>query len=130
MRWDFWVGSPDGRPTMFVKHLLCHFGCHLDFHKFVKADDEECFHTHPAYAIRIVLWGGYIEQMEDRSFFMWLPGMIGLVRPSLSHRIDGLLNGYVSYSLWIRFWKIAPISLRGSGWPRDIIPYGDAKLEP
>lgn len=115
MIWDEWIGTPDGRPTMWVKHLFCRWGCHIDLHKFVARDDEACFHTHPAYAVRVILWGGYREEREDRTWKLWLPGMFGLIRPTLSHRI-GELMGRRSYSLWIRFRKVAEIRLRGDGW--------------
>ncbi len=47
---------------------------------------------------------------------MWRAGMIGLVKPTCSHRIAGLRNGRVSYSLWVRFRKVAPVFMRGDGW--------------
>lgn len=116
MQWDDWRGSMDGRPTLWVKHLLKRAGRLIDIHKMVAIDDPDCFHTHPAYAIRIILRGGYVEEIEGGAHRMWLPGMIGFVRPSLSHRIAGLRNGRVSYSLWIRFRKQARVELRGNGW--------------
>jgi hypothetical protein len=76
----------------------------------------DCFHTHPAYAIRIILWGGYIEELEGGKHRMWLPGMMGLVKPTCSHRIAGLRNGRFSISLWIRFRRCAAVRLRGDGW--------------
>lgn len=122
MEWDEWIGSLDGRPTMWVKHLFCHFGCHIDLHKMVKADDPDCFHTHPAYAVRIILRGGYAEEVEGQKWWNdWLPGMVGIVRPSLCHRVAGLQHDE-SYSIWIRFRKIAPIELRGEGWKQQQPP--------
>ena len=116
MKWDEWRGSMDGRPTLWVKHLLCRAGRHVDVHKMVSMDDADCFHSHPAYAIRVILWGGYVEQLSDGRWRTWLPGMIGIVKPSTCHRIGGLRNGRVSYSLWIRLRKIASVELRGEGW--------------
>lgn len=110
----------DGRPTLWVRRFIyVPKRFHLDLHKMVGKDDPNCFHTHPAYAIRIVLWGGYIEEMENGRHRTWLPGMIGIVPPSLSHRIVGLRNGHTSYSLWIRFRKRASVLLRGDGWARQ-----------
>lgn len=114
-----WRGSMDGRPTLYVKRLLSVFGCRIDLHKMVDMDDSGCFHTHPAYAIRIVLRGGYVEELENGTHKVWRPGMIGLVRPTYSHRIDRLRNGRFSFSLWIRFRKCAPVHLRGDGWSRQ-----------
>lgn len=121
--WDEWRGSLDGRPTFWLKRLLKFFGCRVDLHKFIGADDQGCFHSHPAYAIRIVLWGGYVEEeMTDdyggHAFHTWKPGMVGLIRPQFVHRIAFLLNGN-SYSLWLRGPIIAPIKLLGDGWPAD-----------
>lgn len=119
IRWDKWIGSIDGRPTLWVKHIFCGRGRHVDLHKIVAVDDPDCFHTHPAYAVRLILWGGYVEELEGGARKTWRPGMIGLVKPTCSHRIAELRNGRVSHSLWIRFRKCAPIILRGEGWRRQ-----------
>jgi hypothetical protein len=119
MQWDEWRGSMDGRPTLWVKRLRHWRGRVIDVHKMIAKDDPDCFHTHPAYAIRFILWGGYVEETEDGRHRMWRPGMVGLVSPALSHRVAGLRNGRFSYSLWIRFKKSAPVHLRGDGWQRQ-----------
>ncbi len=116
MKYDEWRGSLDGRPVLWIRHLLCGRGFHVDIHKMVLADDADCFHTHPALAIRLVLWGGYVEQMEDGRWQLWFPFRFGFVHPALSHRIAGLRNGKASWSLWIRFRKVAKVELRGDGW--------------
>lgn len=69
-----------------------------------------------ARAVRIVLAGGYVEEIETGHRRVWRPAMVGIVRPSLSHRIASLINSRVSYSLWVRAPKTAPIALRGDGW--------------
>lgn len=124
MHWDEWRGSMDSRPIFWVKHLLCGRGFHIDLHKMVAKDDPDCFHTHPASAVRVILWGGYVEELEDGRHRMWRPGMIGLVRTSCSHRIAGFRNGRVSYSLWIRFRKRAKVELHGAGWAKQKQTYG------
>lgn len=129
MRWDEWRGSMDGRPTLWIRHLLCGRGYHVDLHRMVGADDPACFHTHPATAFRLVLWGGYHEEMEDGRMRRWWPGRIGVVRPDLSHRIAGLMNGRASVSLWIRFPKVATVKLRGAGWARQDQLYRAANTE-
>ena len=116
MTWHEWRGSLDGRPTLWVRHLLCGRGRHVDLHKMVAADDPDCFHTHPAIAFRLVLWGGYMEEMEDGRRRKWFPGRFGIVTPDYSHRIAGLLNGRFSVSLWVRFRKTDKVKLRGRGW--------------
>ncbi len=118
MRWDEWRGSMDGRPTLYIKHLFCRWGFHIDIHKMIGPDDVDCFHTHPAYAIRVILRGGYLEQIEGGKLVVWKPGYIGIVRPELSHRIARTYQA-ASYSLWIRFRKIAKVELRGVGWKRQ-----------
>lgn len=62
--WHEWRGSVDGRPSMLIRRLLSLGRWRLDLHKFIRADDENCFHTHPAKAFRLILWGGYIEERK------------------------------------------------------------------
>lgn len=133
--WDEWRGSLDGRPTMWISRLFKLplwrragklLSCRVDVHKFVGADDEGCFHSHPAYAIRIVLWGGYLEEVWTdtpdpswRNLAAWRPGMIGLVTPGFAHRVHKIRNGRVSYSLWLRGPICSPIKLLGDGWAKQ-----------
>lgn len=84
----------------------------------VGADSPGCYHTHPAKALRLVLWAGYVEELEDGTRVQWWPGQIGLVRPELAHRIAALPRGN-SYSLWLRWPKTHRIELRGPGWSQD-----------
>lgn len=114
---DEWIGAADGRATLWNKTLISAWGWKVDLHCMVGADDPGCFHTHPAWALRIVLAGGYVEELEDGESLAWPPGHFGLVRPSLSHRIARLLNDDRSFSLWVRAPKSAAIELRGPGWP-------------
>lgn len=128
--WDEWRGSLDGRPTMWISRLLKlpfwkragkWLSCRVDLHKFTGRDDPGCFHTHPAYAIRIVLWGGYIDQVYPTMHYVaWRPGRIGLVRPELSHRVAGIYeNRPASYSLWLRGPICADVRLDGDGWKQQ-----------
>ena len=120
VRWDEWRGSLDDRPTMLIRHLVDVRGMRVDLHKFVDTDDEGCFHTHPSTAFRLVLGGGYIEEMEDGTLREWRPLRAGFVAPQLSHRISKLRNGRWSYSVWVRGPKRCQIELRGDGWPESI----------
>lgn len=113
LNWDEYRHNFDGVPVFFIKKLLRFGGCVIQIHRFVKADAEGCFHSHPAWAIRVILWGGYVEERADGCWRAWSPGMIGVVRPALEHRIAGLRNGRSSWSLWIRGPKVAPINVRG-----------------
>jgi hypothetical protein len=116
--YDEWRGGLNGQVTMWIKRLWSWRGFRLDLHKMVGPDDPDCFHTHPAYAVRLVLWGGYVEERADRCWCAWFPGRIGIVRPSLAHRVGGLFFRY-SLSLWLRFPKSAEIELIGDGWARQ-----------
>lgn len=113
LSWTEWRGSFDGRPALLIKKLLKAFGCVVQLHCFVRADDPDCFHTHPAWAIRIILKGGYVEELGSGERRTWRAGRIGIVAPQLEHRIDALLNGRDSWSLWLRGPKVAKINVRG-----------------
>ncbi len=108
MNWDKFVGA-----GLAIKWLLHVRGRRVQLHRINKADELGCFHTHPAKAVRIILWGGYTEELEDGTFVEWKPGNIGLVRPSFSHRIHKVDT---SYSLWIRGRVTTNVELRGDGW--------------
>lgn len=121
MKWDRVIGNSEAGdidPVMYIKTLLDLFGCHIDVHKFIKADQQGCFHTHPAYAIRIILKGGYVEEEFEGEYKAWKPGMIGLVAPSYCHRLDRFLKDE-SVSIWIRGPVIAKTVLKGDGWPKE-----------
>ena len=104
---------------MWIKNLISFRGYKLDIHKFIGADDKECYHTHPAKCFRLVVWGGYIEELESGDLVLWPPLRAGIVRPELSHRIAGTIFNF-SYSVWFRFPKTAAIELHGSGWNNQI----------
>lgn len=120
VRFTSWRGNLEGRATLWVRSILSAFGRRLDLHAIVAADDQHCFHSHPAFALRIILAGGYIEELSDGQRRQWRPGMVGLIRPTDVHRIDEVTNGRVSYSLWIRGRKRARVRLIGSGWPEHL----------
>lgn len=114
--WHEWRGSLDGRPVMRIRYLWAWRGFRLDLHCFVRADDIECFHTHPRWAIRWVIWGGYIEELHSRERRLWWPGRIGIVRPSTTHRVDTPIYRK-SYSLWLRLpTPKQEVKLVGDGW--------------
>jgi hypothetical protein len=117
MKWDEYRHNFDGVPVFFIKRLVQGFGCVVQIHKFVKADAEGCFHSHPAWAFRLVLWGGYVEETGDGRWCTWFPGRCGIVRPDFEHRIGGLRNGRSSFSLWLRGPRVASINVRGCDEP-------------
>lgn len=114
--WDEWRGDLLGNPVMLIKRLFRKGDFRVDLHCFIRADKEGCFHTHPRWAFRLVLWGGYTEELESGKKRFWFPGKGGFVSPSYCHRIHSL-SFYASFSLWIRFpTKLHKVELRGPGW--------------
>lgn len=131
--WDEWRGTEDRIPIMLIRRIVLIpvwrragkvMAVRIDLHKFVGPDATGCFHTHPAYAVRIIGPGGYVEELfpPDRHGFAryqsWRPFMIGIVAPKLAHRVAMVFNGRWSYSLWIRLPEIADVELVGPGWKR------------
>ncbi len=119
--WDEWRGDLAGNPTMFIWRLASFRGYRLDLHRMVAPDAWDCFHSHPATAMRVVLYGGYMEEIEapegqPRKWKIVPARSVSLVRPEFSHRISSLPRG-VSWSLWLRGPKTHETQLRGPGWP-------------
>lgn len=120
LHWDEWRGDDAGHVVMHVKHLMAWRGRKVDLHCIVAPDAAGCFHTHPANAVRLVMWNGYIEQIEQpQSTSHRLRDLHGgsasLVAADMSHRIHALPRG-MSYSLWLRGRKTREIKLRGPSW--------------
>lgn len=172
MNWDRWIGNFDNTPVFGIKHLLKipfptlrerykpdltlwnELGCfveldfkeHLraDLHEFVAADAPGCYHSHIANAVRIVLAGGYVEEVletgeccvggtpvsefccgfprrRQRRFKQRIePGHIGLIRPGFIHRVDSLLAG-PSLSLWLRGRVTHAVRLYGEEYERRFV---------
>jgi hypothetical protein len=104
MKWDYfiWNKHKPGDPVFAIKTLFRLNGWSFRIHKFYQADEPGCFHSHPAVAYRVILWGGYIEETEHGDKIAWRPGMFGKIVPNFVHRIHALRNGRSSVSLWIR----------------------------
>ena len=129
MKWDGWRGNLEGRPSFWFRDLFERWGLRATIHKFVGADDPGCYHTHPAYAVRVILWGGYTEEMPDGSQKRWQAGMVGIVAPELAHRIAALHND-ATYTLWLRAPKRTKIRLVGPGWPPHLATPLEAVRDP
>jgi hypothetical protein len=121
IKWDRTIGNFDGTDVLRIKNFFKLNGIQIRLHQMLRADGVQKFHTHPSKAIRIVLWGGYVEELESGDKVTCRPGFIGWVRPAHSHRVDSLLNGKVSYSLWLRWPDTHKVKLRGSGWPAGVV---------
>jgi len=132
--WFEWRGSKDD-PTMLIARLLFiplwydrkaqkWRSIRVDIHKFIRPDDEGCFHSHPAYAIRVPFWGGYVEELWNpmyypvRDMMYWWPISVGIVTPGLVHRVHRLMKT-VSFSLWIRGPICTDGHLIGPGWRKE-----------
>lgn len=100
-----WKPNPytrkDGTTTFFMRKLIGFRGWSIRLHKFTDPDDVGCFHSHPAVAYRLILWGGYTEEQPDGTQRDWNVGDFGRVMPDFVHRIHKL-HGKISVSLWIR----------------------------
>lgn len=129
--WHRWRGGTKDAPVLQIRRLLRWRGWRLDLHRINAADPAGCFHTHPAKAWRLILWGGYVEQQATRwapTRLAWVgnfvrlrtffPGRLGFVAPRYCHRVHALRTMHSSYSLWLRGPVTAPIRLVGPGWPQ------------
>lgn len=100
-----WIPNPfvnkAGQPVFFMRKLFGFRGWSVRLHKFTQGDDEGCYHSHPAVAYRLILWGGYVEETPDGKWHNcnWLH--VSKITPDFVHRIDHL-HGKSSISLWIR----------------------------
>jgi hypothetical protein len=124
--WEYWVGSNPEHKVMGIKTFkipLTRWELHV--HKMIAADLPGCFHSHPARAMRLVIFGGYREELWDphggyvSGVKDWWPWQFGWVEPDHVHRISMLfrpLKG--SYSLWLRAPITHPVELHGPGWKR------------
>ena len=113
IKWNHWVGSRgEGDPSMLIRNILHICGRRLDLHMMLREDEVGCFHTHPAHAWRVVLWGGYVEEYGCGCQESRRPGFMGLMRPHTKHRIHDLFKDK-SVSLWFRGKKRAPITTEG-----------------
>lgn len=74
------------------------FGISLKLHEIVLPDDDRCEHDHPWWFIRIILWGGYTEQVKGQVYHRkpWRPWFFWRVYPcwpEFQHRILSLPRG-------------------------------------
>lgn len=122
LKWDGWRGSGD-KPVLLYKHLFKIGKWQVDLHKMIDVDEHACYHSHPAWAYRIILWGWYEEVIveEDppgiwtiRDIKIWKTFGHGWVPPTHVHNIYRCK--VPTYTLWIRGPKTHKIKLIGSGW--------------
>lgn len=109
MNWDYVEAG-----ILYIKHLVRWGGFQVNLHCITGADEAGCYHSHPAKAIRIILWGGYIEEIPDyrySDFEYRSPGYIGVMQPEFIHRI-AYVDG-ASWTLWIRWPVTHKIKLFG-----------------
>ncbi len=110
------ISTPEGKKVFDGFEWFSFRGWTVGVHRFVGADAPDCFHTHFGVAYRLILWGGYVEEVlrygrtRRRT---WYPGRFGRITHDYEHRVDYLLNGKSSWSLWLRGPITHPITTRG-----------------
>jgi hypothetical protein len=121
MKWDRFVSSwNDLRPVIWSKKLIHFGGYRLRLHKIVRADKRLCFHSHESRCFRLILWGGYVEEileddLEPTRYKTLYPGYFGTFDAGFTHRVDELL-GKSSYSLFLMCPKQENVEFYGQGW--------------
>lgn len=83
------------------------FGWSAKIHHILLPDHDRCSHDHPWNFVRVIIWGGYIEECGNcaktvlahrKPWRPWAPWRIYWCGPHFRHRITYLPNGH-SYSL-------------------------------
>ena len=81
------------------------FGYKIKIHQILRPDDDRCEHDHPYWMFRIILWGGYSEEVGCDGFCHKIkvcrPGHISFCPATYRHRISKLHNGHSSWSFVI-----------------------------
>lgn len=112
-KWDYRYSRSPLQPTIYIRNI-CTFGnWTLDWHVIVLPDADDAFHSHPGTAWRLIVWGGYVEELPGRFYKWWFPGRIGRVTPDYVHRVHHVNR---SYSLWLRGPSVVKTKLIGAGW--------------
>lgn len=80
-RWSFWLP----------------WGWSIKLHKIMRPDSDRCLHGHPWAMIRIILYGGYIEERNNKKVTLkpwrpWAFWRVYLATGSFKHRINRLLK--------------------------------------
>jgi hypothetical protein len=76
----------------------------LKVHHILRPDSDRCEHDHPWAMWRVILWGGYVEQIHGelyprKPWRPWAPWRVYYSGPEFRHRITEFLNGKDSWSL-------------------------------
>lgn len=127
----YYVGSGERK----VLELWILFYCpwfQIHWHRINCADAPGCYHSHPATAWRVVLWGGYVEEVYDEATGQAhrkriRPGHVSQIVPDFVHRIDAVKT---SYSLWFRGPIVKDTRLVGTGWPPQEPVYNEEYDDP
>lgn len=91
------------------------FGLSLKLHQIVRPDDDRCPHDHPWWFLRVILWGGYVEEhgvdnrvAHRKPWRPWAPWRVYFCSPQFRHRITELPRG--------SSWTLALCGPRGRKW--------------
>jgi hypothetical protein len=81
------------------------FGYKIKLHQILMPDDDRCQHDHPYWMFRVILWGGYVEEIDCpglcRCNLELKPGHMSFCPATYTHRITKLRNGHSSWSFVI-----------------------------
>jgi hypothetical protein len=114
----------DGSPFLTRWKLASLFGYDLLLHKIHRADNDRCCHDHPWHFVSLVLWGGYVEEVEEAED--WLgerftkrrlqhnrPGALLFRRATHTHCIESVPQSGC-WTLLIRSPPVRPWGFRAS----------------
>lgn len=86
-------------------------------HKFMGADHPDKFHSHEGVAFRLILKGGYTEQLPDGTLVKWKAGDYGFVTPDFVHRVHSIDTMNIKpVTLWLKGPSTHPVKRIGKGW--------------
>jgi len=90
------ITNIDGSAPYLVRWSInLPFGLSLKLHQILRPDDDRCQHDHPWWFLRLILWGGYVEELADRQqnclpWRPWAPWRVYFCPLHFRHRIRSL----------------------------------------
>ena len=84
---------------IYLRRWNLHLGrFSIKLHHILRNDHDRCEHDHPWNFIRIILWGGYVEEVNGKKrtckpWRPWAPWRVYPVSGTFKHRVDTLVKG-------------------------------------